>query len=91
MRMFSRRNRCINRLIALVTLGKGWRPRVRHALTRHEYHTRLVMAVPLGHPEWVSPDLDQRSERDLARLCDELWPNDEYTEITLQDWRRREA
>jgi hypothetical protein len=65
--------------------------RVRHRLTRGEFSARVQIKVPPGHPEWVTRDLDAASEEDLAWLCDEAWPLDEWVDAVDEDRRRRES
>jgi hypothetical protein len=48
-----------------------------------------VYDLPAEHPESMLLELSPADEADLAALCTDLWPRDEYAEILAEDYRRR--
>jgi hypothetical protein len=50
---------------------------------------REILRMPSGHPESPAALLSDTDEGMLAVLCTELWPRDEYTQITADSHRER--
>lgn len=50
---------------------------------------RYHLGMAPNHPEWLTRSLPDADEEYLADLADELWPCDEYTEITIDDYAAR--
>jgi hypothetical protein len=57
------------------------RPRRRIVVTRRERAARAAIGMPPQHPERIARELRRGDEAWLARVCEELWPGDEYAEI----------
>jgi len=62
-------------------------PRNRIVVTRRERAARAAIGMPARHPEHITRELRRGDEAWLATLCTQLWPDDEYADITAQTWR----
>jgi hypothetical protein len=60
-----------------------------YEISEHEERDAAVM--PHGHPESLVNELARADEDELGAYAAELWPRDEYAEITAEDWRERGA
>src|SRR6266536_932028 len=58
------------------------RLRGRVVVTRRERAARAAIGMPPRHPERIARNLRRADEAWLARVCEQLWPGDEYVEIT---------
>jgi hypothetical protein len=47
-----------------------------------EAQARERAGMAPGHPEWLTRELDDAGDTLLGALCVELWPDDEYEDIT---------
>lgn len=56
----------------------------RLRLPRDERATRRHHHMAPGHPEWLTRESPEGDDEILGALCAELWPDDEYTEITAE-------
>jgi hypothetical protein len=54
------------------------------SLPQGEHAARERAGMPSGHPESLGAELDETDEESLASLCLELWPGDEYEDITAE-------
>jgi hypothetical protein len=57
-------------------------------LSRKERIARAVIGMPAGHPELVTRKPGRAEWKQLTAWLAELWPNDEYTAIAAEEWRR---
>jgi hypothetical protein len=60
----------------------------RHRTSRKERITRAAIGMPARHPELVTRKPSRAEWKQLAAWLDELWPDDEYTAIVANAWRR---
>ena len=57
-------------------------------ISRRERIARAVLGMPAGHPELLTRKPGRGEWRQLAAWLAEMWPNDEYTAIVAEAWRR---
>jgi hypothetical protein len=58
------------------------------ACDKAERDARMLIGMPIRHPERITADLPAGQDEQLAALADELWPDDEYTAIITELWRK---
>jgi hypothetical protein len=49
-----------------------------------ERQARAQLRMALRHPERITRELPEHQEEQLAGLAAELWPDDEWTQITAE-------
>jgi hypothetical protein len=74
-------------------LAARLRPHVRGACRcpacdKTEQAARTKLGMPRLHPERIARELPAGQEELLAALASALWPDDEYTAITEEFWRK---
>ncbi len=57
-------------------------------INRKERTARAALGMAANHPELLTRGPRRAEWRQLAAWCSELWPNDEYTAIVAEAWRR---
>ncbi len=57
-------------------------------ISRKERAARAAIGMPAGHPELITRRPGRGEWRQLTAWLEEMWPNDEYTEIVADVWRR---
>jgi hypothetical protein len=57
-------------------------------ISRKERIARAAVGMSAGHLEMVTRKPGRAEWKLLAAWCTELWPNDEYTAIVAEAWRR---
>ena len=83
----TRRDRLIAWLCA--RLGAHVRGRCRCPVCdTNERDARAAIGIPAAHPEKTTRDLPGRQEEWLAALASALWPDEEYTAIITETWRK---
>lgn len=60
--------------------GRCGCPLCNHA----ERHARAQLGMAPRHPERLTRELPEQQEEQLAAVATELWPDDEWTEITAE-------
>jgi hypothetical protein len=57
-------------------------------ISRKERIARAAAGMPASRPELITRKPGQAEWKVLAAWCAELWPNDEYTAIVAEAWRK---
>jgi hypothetical protein len=57
-------------------------------ISRKERIARAALGMPAGHPELVTRKPGRTEWKLLTTWLAELWPNDEYTAIVAEAWRK---
>jgi hypothetical protein len=57
-------------------------------ISRNERAARAAIGMPAKHPELLTRRPGRGEWRQLTAWLAELWPNDEYTAIITDVWRR---
>jgi hypothetical protein len=57
-------------------------------IVRKERAARAALGMPARHPEHVTRKPGRAEWRQFAAWLAELWPNDEYTAIVADTWRK---
>jgi hypothetical protein len=55
---------------------------------RKERIARAAIGMTANHPEQITQRPSRAEWIQLAALCAELWPNDEYTAIVAEAWHK---
>jgi hypothetical protein len=63
-------------------------PYGKRQISRKERAARGAIGMPVGHPEQVTRKPGRAEWKQLATWLAELWPNDEYTAIVIDVWRK---
>jgi hypothetical protein len=63
-------------------------PHRQERVSRKERIARAAIGMPAEHPERVTRKPSRAEWKRFAAWLAELWPNDEYTTIITDAWRR---
>jgi hypothetical protein len=57
-------------------------------VSRKERIARATLGMPAGHPELITGKPGRAEWKLFTAWLAELWPNDEYTAIVAEAWRK---
>jgi hypothetical protein len=83
------RSRSRRQLRALLSPGIERAAEDRTTTPGNEAATRAALGMPAGHPESLTTELSPADEVKLAAYATDMWPHDEYADITADDYGER--
>ena len=63
-------------------------PENARRISRRERIARAALGMPADHPELLTRKPGRAEWKQLTTWLTQMWPNDEYTAIVAETWRK---